>query len=161
MPPLEFITHSPGETRRLGESLGGLLTAGDVITLGGELGAGKTVLAQGLGQGLGIMDPVSSPTFALVQEYVGQVPVWHLDVYRLRSLDELIDLSWQDLLAGGGVVIVEWPERIETALPSERLDVRLEYVDEVSRRITLLPRGERMDGVVDRVKAETDAGSGN
>ena len=144
---------SPDETRALGTLLGRLLRPGDVVTLTGELGAGKTTLAQGLGVGLDVQEPVSSPTFALVHEYRGRLPVWHLDTYRVRSLDELVDLSWQDLLAGGGVVLVEWPERIRPALPPARLDVMLEYGEGDSRQIGFLPLGERMQAVVDEVAA--------
>lgn len=160
-PAWEKTTHSPEETRALGEALGRLLRAGDVVTLSGELGAGKTALAQGIGAGLDVGEPVSSPTFALVHEYAGRMPVWHLDVYRVRSEDELIDLSWQDLLAGRGVVLVEWPERIAPALPAERLEVRLEHVDEQSRRLLVVPHGERGRTLVEALKAAWDAGSGN
>ncbi|HTE18675.1 MAG TPA: tRNA (adenosine(37)-N6)-threonylcarbamoyltransferase complex ATPase subunit type 1 TsaE [Armatimonadota bacterium] len=144
---------SADETRALGELLGRRLGPGDVVCLTGELGAGKTTLAQGMGAGLGVAEPVSSPTFALVHEYRGRLPVWHLDTYRVRSLDELIDLSWDDLLAGGGVVLVEWPARIGAALPAERLDVALEYGEGDSRQIDLLPHGERMRAVVDELAA--------
>jgi tRNA threonylcarbamoyladenosine biosynthesis protein TsaE len=152
--PTLITSRSPAETRRLGEALGARLGPGDVVALRGELGAGKTALAQGIGAGLGVTEPVSSPTFALVHEYAGRLPVWHLDTYRIRSLDELIDLSWQDLLAAGGVILVEWPERIEPALPDERLDVRLEYVDEDTREIRLHARGSRLRRLVDEVMGE-------
>jgi tRNA threonylcarbamoyladenosine biosynthesis protein TsaE len=145
---LPFTSRSPDTTRSLAEKIGRRLDAGDVVTLSGDLGAGKTLFAQGLADGLDVEEPVSSPTFALVHEYRGRVPVWHLDTYRVHSLDELIDLSWQDLLAGHGVVIVEWPERIAGALPPERLDVRLAYVDPDTRRVELLGRGERMARLV-------------
>src|SRR5256885_14016783 len=98
---MRITTQSTEETQALGEILGRLLGAGDVVGLSGELGAGKTALAQGIGRGLGVEEPVSSPTFALVHEYAGRLRVWHLDTYRVASLDELIDLSWSDLLAGG------------------------------------------------------------
>ena len=150
---MRLTARSPEETRALGELLGRLLGPGDVVTLAGELGAGKTTLAQGLGVGLGVGEPVSSPTFALVHEYHGRLPVWHLDTYRVRSLDELVDLSWQDLLSGGGVVLVEWPERIQPALPPARLHIALEYGDEDTREVRLVPLGERMQAVVDRLAA--------
>jgi tRNA threonylcarbamoyladenosine biosynthesis protein TsaE len=135
----------------LGQRLGTLLVPGDVIALRGDLGAGKTALAQGIGEGLGVMEPVSSPTFSLVQEYRGRLPLWHLDVYRLRSPDEVVDLGWSDLLGGGGVVLVEWPERIEASLPPERLDIALEYgAAEEERRLTVTPLGERMTALVER-----------
>jgi tRNA threonylcarbamoyladenosine biosynthesis protein TsaE len=144
---MQVVTHSPQETLALGRAIGRLLGPGDVVTLSGELGAGKTVMAQGLGQGLDVEEPVSSPTFTLVHEYAGRVPVRHLDVYRQRSADELIDLSRDDLLRGGGAVLVEWPERIHAALPDERLDVTLTWGESDSRRIDLEPRGARMTGL--------------
>jgi tRNA threonylcarbamoyladenosine biosynthesis protein TsaE len=145
-----MTTFGSGETRALGEALGRLLAAGDVVTLSGELGAGKTVFAQGLGIGLGVEEPVSSPTFALVHEYRGRLPVWHLDTYRVRSLDELADLSWDDLRAGRGVIIIEWPERIAGALPEERLDVALRDAGEERREIEFIPHGKRMRALVAR-----------
>jgi tRNA threonylcarbamoyladenosine biosynthesis protein TsaE len=145
---MRVTSHSIEETRRLGEALGRLLRAGDVVCLWGEMGAGKTHLAQGIGLGLDVTEPVSSPTFALVHEYQGRLPVWHLDTYRLRSADELIDLSWDDLTAGHGVVLIEWPERIEAALPAKRLDVRLTYRDNDTRELEFVPGDNRMAGVV-------------
>ena len=152
--PLELTSTSPAETHHFGEALGRLLQPGDLVTLSGELGAGKTALAQGIGAGLGVTEPVSSPTFALVHEYQGRMTVWHLDVYRVRSLDELIDLSWQDLLRGAGVVIVEWPERISEALPAERLDIVMEHVDESTRRIRVAPLGDRMANVASQLEPQ-------
>lgn len=142
---MRVTSHSVAETQSLAEALGRRLRAGDVVALSGEMGAGKTAFSQGLGRGLEVVDDVSSPTFALVHEYRGRVPVWHLDTYRLSSADELIDLSWDDLLAGGGVVVVEWPERIAAALPPERLDIHVEYGDGDQREIVLTPRGPRME----------------
>ena len=141
---MEWTTRDEAETRELGRALGRLLRAGDVVTLSGEMGAGKTVLAQGLGLGLDVEEPVSSPTFALVHEYRGRVPVWHLDTYRIGSPEEVIDLSWQDMLAGGGVVLVEWPERIAEALPDERLEIVLVPGEADTRRLRLTPHGARM-----------------
>jgi tRNA threonylcarbamoyladenosine biosynthesis protein TsaE len=147
-------THGPEETHALGERLGELLQAGDVVTLSGELGAGKTALAQGIGAGLGVTEPVSSPTFALVHEYRGRVPVWHLDTYRVRTLDELIDLSWQDVLNGGGVVLVEWPERIAAGLPAERLEILLAYGEGDTREITLTALGGRAERLLLQLAGE-------
>jgi tRNA threonylcarbamoyladenosine biosynthesis protein TsaE len=150
---MTITTFSDEETRALGEALGRRLEPGDVVGLSGELGAGKTVLAQGLARGLGVEEPVSSPTFALVHEYRGRLPVWHLDTYRVRSLDELPDLSWSDLLAGGGVILVEWPERIAPALPAERLDVALSYGEGDTRVLEIVPRGERMQRLMRELAA--------
>lgn len=147
----QYLSRSPEETHVLGRHLGALLEPGDVVTIRGDLGAGKTALSQGIGVGLEVTEPVSSPTFSLVQEYRGRLPLWHLDVYRLRSPDEVVDLGWSDLLAGGGVVLVEWPERIEASLPPERLDLLLKYGAEEEERLLLAePRGERMADLVER-----------
>jgi tRNA threonylcarbamoyladenosine biosynthesis protein TsaE len=151
---MRVTTHSPEETQRLGEALGRLLKPGDVVTLAGEMGAGKTAFAQGVGKGLGVDDPVSSPTFALVHEYEGRFPVWHLDTYRVASLDELSDLSWDDLLSGGGVILVEWPERIAPALPPERLDVTLKYRAGDTRNIELTPHGARIQQLLKQLRKE-------
>lgn len=150
---MEHTTETVEETQALGEALGRLLGPGDVVGLSGEMGAGKTAITQGIAAGLGVREPVSSPTFALVHEYRGRVPVWHLDTYRVRSLDELVDLSWDDLLAGGGVVLVEWPERIAEAMPAERLDLLLRYGDGDRRRIEIRPHGERMRRLVEALAA--------
>jgi tRNA threonylcarbamoyladenosine biosynthesis protein TsaE len=151
---LEIVTAAPEETFALGETLGRRLDAGDLVTLSGDLGAGKTALAQGIAAGLGVTEPVSSPTFALVHEYRGRMRVWHLDVYRLRGPEELADLSWEDLLCGEGVLLVEWPERIREALPPGRLDLALEYVDDTRRKIAFQPRGERMERIVAEIEEE-------
>jgi tRNA threonylcarbamoyladenosine biosynthesis protein TsaE len=145
---LDYSSQSAEATRALGEALGRLLQPGDVVGLSGEMGAGKTTFAQGVGEGLEVPEPVSSPTFALVHEYRGRVPLWHLDTYRVASLDELVDLSWQELLAGCGVVLVEWPERIAAGMPPGRLDVLLRYGDGDCREIEFAPRGDRMQRLV-------------
>jgi tRNA threonylcarbamoyladenosine biosynthesis protein TsaE len=149
---MQVTTRGPDETRALGEAVGRLLQAGDVVSLSGEMGAGKTVFAQGVGLGLGIEEPVSSPTFALVQEYRGRLTLWHLDTYRVSSLDEVMDLSWPDLLSGGGVVLVEWPERIAAAMPEERLDVFLRYGEGDRREIEIVPRGGRMEALAEGIR---------
>lgn len=136
---MRLETHSSQVTQYMAEQLGVFLEPGDVVCLSGEMGAGKTTFTQGLCRGLGVREPVSSPTFSLVHEYAGRFPVWHLDTYRLRSSDELIDLSWDDLLSGRGVVIIEWPERIADALPEERLDIAIDYGAGDTRVLTLTP----------------------
>lgn len=128
--------------RAWGQRLGGLLRAGDLVGLTGPLGAGKTVLAQGIASGLGVTEPVSSPTFTLVQEYAGRVTVYHLDVYRLRSMDELWDLSFDDLRATPSVLLIEWPERIAPALPPDRLEITI-TPDGDARQVTAIGLGPR------------------
>lgn len=143
---LEFFSRSPEQTRRVGMRLGGLLQAGDVICLQGELGAGKTTLVQGLAQGWGSLDSVSSPTFVLVNVYrrPDTAQLFHLDAYRLESAPEAEELDIDNLLAQGPLV-VEWPERVEPVLPGERLWVKLEYVAEEHREMRFTTRGEHYE----------------
>ncbi len=143
---LEFFSRSPEQTRRVGMRLGNLLRSGDVICLQGELGAGKTTLVQGLAQGWGSLDAVSSPTFVLVNVYrrPDTAQLFHLDAYRLESAAEAEELDIDSLLIQGPLV-VEWPERIEPVLPGERLWVKLEYVAEEHREMQFAPRGEHYE----------------
>ena len=117
--PLPTTTRSARETEALGRQLAALLVPGDVLALHGDLGAGKTHLVRGLCAGLGL-DPetVSSPTFTIIQEYDGPVPVFHMDAYRLKHADELLDLGFDDYLAAAGICVIEWPERVANLLPS-------------------------------------------
>src|SRR3954447_20393644 len=149
---MQWVTRSDEETRALGEALGRRLGPGDVICLHGPLGAGKTTLAQGIARGLAVEDVVNSPTFTLVQEYAGRLPVYHLDVYRLSGPEEAVDLAFDEMLAAGGVVMIEWPERIEALLPPDRLDVRLELEGE-ARRLTLSACGPRAAATLAAVQA--------
>ncbi len=140
---LDFISHSPEQTQRLGARLGARLQAGDLLCLSGELGAGKTTLVTGLAQGWGALDPVTSPTFVIVNEYrrADGERLRHLDCYRLNSADEALALGFADLLDDAAPLVVEWPERILAALPPERLHVTLTWVDEMKRRLTLEAHG--------------------
>lgn len=113
---MQITTHSADETQALGQKLASRLAPGDVIAYFGDLGAGKTAFTCGLAQGLGITDPVTSPTYTIVNEYLsGRIPLFHFDMYRLSSSDELFDIGWEDYLARGGVCAVEWSERAEDA----------------------------------------------
>jgi tRNA threonylcarbamoyladenosine biosynthesis protein TsaE len=139
---MEWVTGSDEETRAVGEALGRRLEPGDVVCLEGPLGAGKTTLAQGLARGLGVADVVNSPTFTLVQEYEGRQPVFHLDVYRLSGPEEAADLAIPEMIAAGGVLMIEWPERIASLLPADRLEIRL-APDGDARHITAVAHGPR------------------
>jgi tRNA threonylcarbamoyladenosine biosynthesis protein TsaE len=133
------------ETRDLGSALAGVLVAGDLLLLVGDLGAGKTAFAQGLGAGLGVADPITSPTFTLASRYEGDHLVFHhLDVYRLEGLAEVGDLDLPELLEDEGIVAIEWGDAILPALPADHLEVRLvwEGVDD-ERSIALVPNGTR------------------
>ena len=114
---MRYVTHAPEETEALGTKLALLLRPGDVIAFYGDLGAGKTAFTRGLAKGLGISDPVTSPTYTIVNEYLsGRMPLFHFDMYRLGSSDELFDIGWEDYLSRGGVCAVEWSENVEDAL---------------------------------------------
>ena len=123
---LHTTTHDAADTHALGQRLGALLRAGDVVVLDGELGTGKTVLAKGIAVGLGITEPVVSPTFTVVREYDAPLPLVHVDVYRLDHLQELHDLGFDDLVGGEAVTVVEWGDRVSAVLPADRLRVLLE-----------------------------------
>jgi len=129
MTTLRATTHHADETHALGQRLGALLRAGDVVVLDGELGTGKTVLAKGIAVALGITEPVVSPTFTVVREYDAPTPLVHVDVYRLDHLQELHDLGFDDLVGGEAVTVVEWGDRVSAALPGDRLRVLLEPGD--------------------------------
>ncbi len=138
-----IISESPEKTCELGRVLGGLLSAGDVICLNGDLGAGKTMFAQGVAMGLGIRENVTSPTFTLINEYSGRFPFYHMDVYRLGGPGDMADLGYEEYFYGPGVTLVEWAGLVEELLPRERLDIYIVADDgENQRKIQLLPRGE-------------------
>ena len=113
---MQFVSHSAEETERFGEALAQELRAGDVLAFTGSLGMGKTAFTRGLARGLGCRGRVTSPTFTIVNEYEGKTPLFHFDMYRLGSSDELFDIGWDDYLARGGVCAVEWSERVSDAL---------------------------------------------
>jgi len=134
---MEFITHSPVETEMIGAALGKILKPGTVIAYRGDLGAGKTAFTRGLAKGLGADDMVTSPTYTIVNEYLsGRMPLFHFDMYRLRSADDLFDIGWEDYLERGGVCAVEWSENVGEALEDHIL-VSIEKVGDDSRRITI------------------------
>ena len=144
-----LVSGSPGETRSIGERIGRRLGEGDVVALSGELGSGKTCLIQGIARGLGIDTavPVNSPSYVIVNEYPGPLPLYHFDLYRLYDLNEIYELGWDDYAEKRGVIVIEWAERAGPLLPPGRIDVRLEVTGENSRRITIFfPSGVSPDG---------------
>ncbi len=123
---IRLATKSVDDTRALAAQLAGLAAPGDLILLAGDLGTGKTAFAQGFAQGLGVDEPVTSPAFILVRTYEGRIPFVHLDVYRLETMQELVDLGIAELLDEGAVTLVEWGDAVTPALPADFLEVRLE-----------------------------------
>jgi tRNA threonylcarbamoyladenosine biosynthesis protein TsaE len=142
----EFFSRSPDQTRRIGMRIGGALQRCDLICLQGDLGAGKTTLVQGIAQGWGSLDAVSSPTFVLVNEYrrPDACGLFHMDSYRLESAPEAAELDLDAMLAQGALII-EWADRIQTILPSERLWIQLEYMAEEQRQMRFRAQGARYD----------------
>ena len=122
---MEFYTASAQETEQLGQRLGQRLKPGAVIAYSGDLGAGKTAFTRGLARGLGIEDPITSPTYTIVNEYPGKIPLFHFDMYRLGSSEDLFDIGWEDYLTRGGVIAVEWSERVEDALDEVEKLIRI------------------------------------
>jgi tRNA threonylcarbamoyladenosine biosynthesis protein TsaE len=146
-------TNSPEETSNWGALIGKYAREGLVVCLWGDLGAGKTQLAKGVAQGLGITEQVTSPTFTLINEYQGRLPLYHMDLYRLGDAEEAYDLGLEEYFYNRGISLVEWPERIEELLPEERLDLRLVKLDDNGRRLEFFPRGSTLDGLVEELCA--------
>ena len=136
---MQITTHSADETQALGQKLASRLAPGDVIAYFGDLGAGKTAFTRGLAQGLGITDPVTSPTYNIVNEYLsGRLPLFHFDMYRLSSSDELFDIGWEDYLSRGGVCAVEWSENVADALQDViRVTIEKDADEPDTRHITI------------------------
>jgi len=152
---LDFISLSPDQTRRMGVRLGSLLKLGDIVCLCGELGAGKTTLVQGIAQGWGSADAVTSPTFVLVNNYrrADGAQMHHLDAYRLQNEmeAEVLDL---DNLMESGILLVEWPEKIRAALPDENLWLEMSWIADEQRRIFFIPHGLRYQQMVQQLRQQ-------
>lgn len=137
------------ETEEFGKKLGSILKGGDVLSLSGDLGAGKTTLTKSIGIGLGVEDYITSPTFTLINEYQGRVPLYHFDVYRLEGKEDLLDLGYEDYFYSNGVTIVEWGDRIEDILPEDRVNIEIEETDQEDERIiTISGQGKRYNEIV-------------
>ena len=134
---LEINTHSVEETEQAGLALAKTLTAGSVVALSGDLGAGKTAFVRGMAKGLNSPSRVTSPTFTIVNEYSGSLELFHFDMYRLASSDELFDIGWEDYLARGGVCVVEWSENVSDAFDGTEIRVTIDKLSDTDRKITL------------------------
>lgn len=143
MSKFEFTTSQPSETMGFAKRLAKLLKPQDVLTLEGDLGAGKTTFTKGLAEGLNIKKTVNSPTFTIIKEYIGDLPLYHMDVYRLA--DSYEDLGFDEYFEGNGVTVVEWAHLIEEQLPDERLTIHIKHGQNDTRTIQLEPRGLRYE----------------
>ncbi|WP_205093053.1 tRNA (adenosine(37)-N6)-threonylcarbamoyltransferase complex ATPase subunit type 1 TsaE [Thalassobacillus pellis] len=142
-------TNSPEETMEAARKLGERLEAGDVLTLEGDLGSGKTTFTKGLGKGLGVKRTINSPTFTIVKEYMGRIPLFHMDAYRLEESEE--DIGFDEYFHGDGATVVEWAQYIEEYLPEARLDITITYVNETVRSIELKPNVERFEKICEEL----------
>ena len=150
---VQVTTGTEAETRALGERLGRLLQAGDFIALTGELGAGKTQFVKGIASGLDVESAryLGSPTYTLMNQYQGRIPLYHFDLYRLHGADEIVDLGFDDYFFGDGVAVVEWAERLESLIPAERLDIHLSHLSNEGRLIRFDPVSARYDGLLQKL----------
>jgi len=150
---VKITSYSPQKTEQIGLSLGEMLIRGDVIALSGELGTGKTTLVRGMALGMGLeKDDVVSPSFTLVNEYRGPLPLFHLDLYRLHDEKELLDVDFEAYIRGEGVVVIEWADRISRAIPSDALWITLRYVADERREIVAEARGARYELIIEELQ---------
>ena len=154
MTKAKFISRSPEQTQQLGRWLGEMAQAGDVFLLTGNLGSGKTCLTQGIAWGLGIKEYAFSPSFVLIREYSGRLPMYHVDFYRLDRIEEIADLGLDDYLYGKGICVVEWADKGMSLMPRERLLIDLSYLSDNERAIHFEPTGRRYTRLAASVKTE-------
>lgn len=146
---VKIVLKNKEDTERFGVKLGKILEGGDVISLTGDLGAGKTTLTKSIGKGLEVDDYITSPTFALINEYKGRVDVYHFDVYRLDDVESLYDLGYEDYFYSDGVTIVEWGDKIKEYLPQDVINIHIDKGKDLDERIiTINGQGERFDLIV-------------
>ena len=152
MSDIELITHSPEETQKLGIYIGESAQAGDIYLLTGGLGTGKTCLTQGIAWGLDIEEYALSPSFVIVRELRGRLPLYHVDLYRLDRAEEIDELGLDEYLNGNGVCVIEWAEKGLSVLPPEHLLIEISYIGETDRRFHFKPSGQRYIDLVERLK---------
>jgi len=157
--PVQVVSQNTVDTQRLGEQVGCLLKAGDIVCLYGELGTGKTVLTQGIARGLQVAPEraVRSPSFVLMHRYQGRIPVYHADLYRLDGPTDIADIGLREFLGGDGVAIIEWADKLEASLPGERLDITLAHQTEETRLITMTPQGMRYHQLLEQWQGQPTA----
>ncbi len=152
---LEFTSHSPEQTQKLGMRIGELTLPGDVFLLVGELGAGKTCLTQGIAWGLGIKEYALSPSFVIMREMYGRLPLYHIDLYRIDNIEESMELGLDDYLYGKGVCVVEWAEKALSIFPQKHLMIKISYLSDTDRSFQIVPGGKRNLELVDQLKKST------
>ncbi len=149
---LELISHSPEQTQKLGMNIGQLVLPGDVFLLVGELGTGKTCLTQGIAWGLGIKEYALSPSFVIMRELYGRLPLYHIDLYRLDRIEESMELGLDDYFYGKGVCVVEWAEKALSILPAEHLMIEISYLSDTGRSFKMKASGQRYLDILAQIK---------
>ncbi|HEX79364.1 MAG TPA: tRNA (adenosine(37)-N6)-threonylcarbamoyltransferase complex ATPase subunit type 1 TsaE [Dehalococcoidia bacterium] len=152
MSPAELISHSPDDTIKIGTRIGGLAASGDIFLLTGSLGTGKTCLTQGIARGLGIEEYTQSPSFVLVRQLYGRLPLYHIDLYRLDNIGEVADLGLDDYLYGEGVCVVEWAEKGLKLLPQEHMTIEISYLGDTERSLILKPGSRRYQELLSELR---------
>jgi tRNA threonylcarbamoyladenosine biosynthesis protein TsaE len=154
---LKVVSKSAEQTYKLGEALGKTLQQGDIICLTGDLGAGKTAFTKGIGAGLDIQEFITSPTYTIINEYDGRIPLFHFDVYRLEGVEEMYELGYEEYFFGDGAVVVEWADIVQDIIPQERLWVTiLRGKEEDSREIIFDASGERYQNMIKELEQHAD-----
>lgn len=149
-----FTTGSPLETQKLGYEIGQLSEPSDLILLTGELGAGKTCLTQGICRGAGFEGFASSPSFVLIREYAGRIPIYHIDLYRLDDIEEVIELGLEDYINGDGLCVIEWADKAQTYFPSDHMRIDIEHISQDERSFKLSATGERYVQLVEQITSK-------
>jgi len=152
MKHINLITHDPEQTQSFGVSIGELALPGDIFLLVGNLGTGKTCLTQGIAWGLNIKEYALSPSFIIVREHQGRLPLYHIDLYRLDNIEEIAELGLDDYLYSNGVCVVEWAEKGLSVLPEEHLLIQISYLSDTDRSFQIKPRGQRYLDILDQLK---------
>ena len=156
---LKFNTESTEETSKIGEQLGKLLNKGNIVCLSGDLGAGKTSFTKGIAKGLEVKDYVTSPTYTIINEYEGRLPLYHFDVYRLNDVSEMYELGYEEYFFGDGVVVLEWADIVRDIIPGERLWITiLNTKGDNTREIIMEPTGETYDTIVKGMEHNENSG---
>jgi tRNA threonylcarbamoyladenosine biosynthesis protein TsaE len=152
---LKLISGSREQTLELGRLIGTVLDRGDIVALIGEMGSGKTCFTQGVAKGVGVAAtvPVVSPTFTLINEYPGVIPLFHFDVYRLSGLRDLEDMGYEEYFFGDGIIVIEWAEKVRDVLPEKTVFIKLRYLDEDTRELILEGPGERLTRMEEVLKS--------
>jgi tRNA threonylcarbamoyladenosine biosynthesis protein TsaE len=148
---LVVITKSPKETKKLGKEISKLVKPGDLFAFYGELGTGKTCFIQGISEGLEVENYITSPSFTIINEYQGKIPIYHFDFYRLDSTAEIFDLGYEDYFYGEGLTVVEWSEKIEQYLPKEHLKISIKLKNYNERTISFIPQGDRFNKLLEEL----------